>query len=221
LSYYLTGVLFFKEFSMQKKMFFLLIFIIVMIFSFTSNILSQNTDTSSTSTAPSDEESITKQINENLKGTGSADDRKNQEKTSFFSIFLRTAIILLVLIGIYLFFKYKYSKKSDKKLPDKIFNILFLQPVTKNISIGILEFFENYYIISIGSDINILEKVDNQELIDLIKLESSKKSEKKSFLEFLGLSSSSNIDDKKSVNQSFNNLKQKIGRIKKGNQQDE
>jgi flagellar biogenesis protein FliO len=206
---------------MQKKMFFLLIFIIVMIFSFTSNILSQNTDTSSTSTAPSDEESITKQINENLKGTGSADDRKNQEKTSFFSIFLRTAIILLVLIGIYLFFKYKYSKKSDKKLPDKIFNILFLQPVAKNISIGILEFFENYYIISIGSDINILEKVDNQELIDLIKLESSKKSEKKSFLEFLGLSSSSNIDDKKSVNQSFNNLKQKIGRIKKGNQQDE
>ena len=206
---------------MQKKMFFLLIFIIVMIFSFTSNILSQNTDTSSTSTAPSDEESITKQINENLKGNGSADDRKNQEKTSFFSIFLRTAIILLVLIGIYLFFKYKYSKKSDKKLPDKIFNILFLQPVTKNISIGILEFFENYYIISIGSDINILEKVDNQELIDLIKLESSKKSEKKSFLEFLGLSSSSNIDDKKSVNQSFNNLKQKIGRIKKGNQQDE
>jgi flagellar biogenesis protein FliO len=192
-----------------------------MIFSFTSNILSQNADTSSTSTTPSDEESITKQINENLKGTGSTDDRKNQEKTSFFSIFLRTAIILLVLIGIYLFFKYKYSKKSDKKLPDKIFNILFLQPVAKNISIGILEFFENYYIISIGSDINILEKVDNQELIDLIKLESSKKSEKKSFLEFLGLSSSSNIDDKKSVNQSFNNLKQKIGRIKKGNQQDE
>lgn len=206
---------------MQKKMFFLLIFIIIMIFSFTSNILSQNADTSSTSTTPSDEESITKQINENLKGTGSTDDRKNQEKTSFFSIFLRTAIILLVLIGIYLFFKYKYSKKSDKKLPDKIFNILFLQPVAKNISIGILEFFENYYIISIGSDINILEKVDNQELIDLIKLESSKKSEKKSFLEFLGLSSSSNIDDKKSVNQSFNNLKQKIGRIKKGNQQDE
>jgi len=192
-----------------------------MIFSFTSNILSQNTDTSSTSTAPSEEESITKQINENLKGTGSTDDRKNQEKTSFFSIFLRTAIILLVLIGIYLFFKYKYSKKSDKKLPDKIFNILFLQPVAKNISIGILEFFENYYIISIGTDINILEKVDNQELIDLIKLESSKKSEKKSFLEFLGLSSSSNIDDKKSVTQSFNNLKQKIGRIKKGNQQDE
>jgi len=192
-----------------------------MIFSFTANILSQNTDTSSTSTAPSEEESITKQINENLKGTGSTDDRKNQEKTSFFSIFLRTAIILLVLIGIYLFFKYKYSKKSDKKLPDKIFNILFLQPVAKNISIGILEFFENYYIISIGTDINILEKVDNQELIDLIKLESSKKSEKKSFLEFLGLSSSSNIDDKKSVTQSFNNLKQKIGRIKKGNQQDE
>jgi len=192
-----------------------------MIFSFTSNILSQNADTSSTSTAPSEEESITKQINENLKGTGSTDDRKNQEKTSFFSIFLRTAIILLVLIGIYLFFKYKYSKKSDKKLPDKIFNILFLQPVAKNISIGILEFFENYYIISIGTDINILEKVDNQELIDLIKLESSKKSEKKSFLEFLGLSSSSNIDDKKSVTQSFNNLKQKIGRIKKGNQQDE
>ncbi|HOV45716.1 MAG: hypothetical protein KBG82_01950 [Spirochaetes bacterium] len=206
---------------MQKKMFFLSIFIIIMIFSFTSNILSQNTDTSSTSTAPSEEESITKQINENLKGTGSTDDRKNQEKTSFFSIFLRTAIILLVLIGIYLFFKYKYSKKSDKKLPDKIFNILFLQPVAKNISIGILEFFENYYIISIGTDINILEKVDNQELIDLIKLESSKKSEKKSFLEFLGLSSSSNIDDKKSVTQSFNNLKQKIGRIKKGNQQDE
>ena len=84
-----------------------------------------------------------------------------------------------------------------------------------------MEFFENYYIISIGTDINILEKVDNQELIDLIKLESSKKSEKKSFLEFLGLSSSSNIDDKKSVTQSFNNLKQKIGRIKKGNQQDE
>ncbi|HQQ18806.1 MAG TPA: hypothetical protein PK520_01825 [Exilispira sp.] len=206
---------------MQKKMFFLSIFIIIMIFSFTSNILSQNTDTSSTSTAPSEEESITKQINENLKGTGSTDDRKNQEKTSFFSIFLRTAIILLVLIGIYLFFKYKYSKKSDKKLPDKIFNILFLQPVAKNISIGILEFFENYYIISIGTDINIVEKVDNQELIDLIKLESSKKSEKKSFLEFLGLSSSSNIDDKKSVTQSFNNLKQKIGRIKKGNQQDE
>ena len=206
---------------MQKKMLILLIFIIIMIFSFTSNILSQNADTSSTSTTPSDEESITKQINENLKGTGSTDDRKNQEKTSFFSIFLRTAIILLVLIGIYLFFKYKYSKKSDKKLPDKIFNILFLQPVAKNISIGILEFFENYYIISIGSDINILEKVDNQELIDLIKLESSKKSEKKGFLEFLGLSSSSNIDDKKSVNQSFNNLKQKIGRIKKGNQQDE
>lgn len=206
---------------MQKKMLILLIFIIIMIFSFTSNILSQNADTSSTSTAPSDEESITKQINENLKETGSTDDRKNQEKTSFFSIFLRTAIILLVLIGIYLFFKYKYSKKSDKKLPDKIFNILFLQPVAKNISIGILEFFENYYIISIGSDINILEKVDNQELIDLIKLESSKKSEKKGFLEFLGLSSSSNIDDKKSVNQSFNNLKQKIGRIKKGNQQDE
>ncbi|HNV43283.1 MAG TPA: hypothetical protein PKH20_00895 [Exilispira sp.] len=206
---------------MQKKMFFLSIFIIIMIFSFTSNILSQNADTSSTSTAPSEEESITKQINENLKGTGSTDDRKNQEKTSFFSIFLRTAIILLVLIGIYLFFKYKYSKKSDKKLPDKIFNILFLQPVAKNISIGILEFFENYYIISIGTDINILEKVDNQELIDLIKLESSKKSEKKSFLEFLGLSSSSNIDDKKSVTQSFNNLKQKIGRIKKGNQQDE
>lgn len=206
---------------MQKNMFFLSIFIIIMIFSFTSNILSQNTDTSSTSTAPSEEESITKQINENLKGTGSTDDRKNQEKTSFFSIFLRTAIILLVLIGIYLFFKYKYSKKSDKKLPDKIFNILFLQPVAKNISIGILEFFENYYIISIGTDINILEKVDNQELIDLIKLESSKKSEKKSFLEFLGLSSSSNIDDKKSVTQSFNNLKQKIGRIKKGNQQDE
>ncbi|HQM89252.1 MAG TPA: hypothetical protein PLI56_03875 [Exilispira sp.] len=206
---------------MQKNMFFLSIFIIIMIFSFTSNILSQNTDTSSTSTAPSEEESITKQINENLKGTGSTDDRKNQEKTSFFSIFLRTAIILLVLIGIYLFFKYKYSKKSDKKLPDKIFNILFLQPVAKNISIGILEFFENYYIISIGTDINIVEKVDNQELIDLIKLESSKKSEKKSFLEFLGLSSSSNIDDKKSVTQSFNNLKQKIGRIKKGNQQDE
>ncbi|HPO61066.1 MAG TPA: hypothetical protein PLN45_05900 [Exilispira sp.] len=206
---------------MQKNMFFLSIFIIIMIFSFTSNILSQNADTSSTSTAPSEEESITKQINENLKGTGSTDDRKNQEKTSFFSIFLRTAIILLVLIGIYLFFKYKYSKKSDKKLPDKIFNILFLQPVAKNISIGILEFFENYYIISIGTDINILEKVDNQELIDLIKLESSKKSEKKSFLEFLGLSSSSNIDDKKSVTQSFNNLKQKIGRIKKGNQQDE
>jgi flagellar biogenesis protein FliO len=195
-----------KNFT-KKKLFFT--FLILLFFISTIQIFSQDNGKN-----PSQDQNIDV-INKNLSGQNNVEQKK--ESNSIASFFLRTLIVLLILIVIYFFIKYRFSKSLENKATDKNFSIMLKQQVSKNISLAVLEFFGSYYIISIGNDINILEKIENQETIDAIKLEAGKEQPKKTFLEYLGFSNTKG--ENANVILKFNQLKEKMNNIKKGNKE--
>ena len=191
----------------KKKLFFIIL--VLLIFVFCTQIFSQDNGKN----AP--QEQNIDVINKNLSDQNTVTEKK--DSNSIASFFLRTLIVLIILVVIYFFIKYRFSKSVENKLTDKNFSILLKQQISKNISLAVLEFFGSYYIISIGNDINILEKIENQETIDAIKLEAGKEQPKKTFLEYLGFSATKS--ENSNVILKFNQLKKKMNNIKKRNSQ--
>ncbi|MCR4421144.1 MAG: hypothetical protein GYA61_05270 [Spirochaetales bacterium] len=191
----------------KKKLFFIIL--VLLIFVFCTQIFSQDNGKN----AP--QEQNIDVINKNLSDQNTVTEKK--DSNSIASFFLRTLIVLIILVVIYFFIKYRFSKSVENKLTDKNFSILLKQQISKNISLAVLEFFGSYYIISIGNDINILEKIENQETIDAIKLEAGKEQPKKTFLEYLGFSATKS--ENSNVILKFNQLKEKMNNIKKGNRE--
>lgn len=191
----------------KKKLFFIIL--VLLIFVFCTQIFSQDNGKN----AP--QEQNIDVINKNLSDQNTVTEKK--DSNSIASFFLRTLIVLIILVVIYFFIKFRFSKSVENKLTDKNFSILLKQQISKNISLAVLEFFGSYYIISIGNDINILEKIENQETIDAIKLEAGKEQPKKTFLEYLGFSATKS--ENSNVILKFNQLKEKMNNIKKGNRE--
>jgi len=191
----------------KKKLFFIIL--VLLIFVFCTQIFSQDNGKNTP------QEQNIDVINKNLSDQNTVTEKK--DSNSIASFFLRTLIVLIILVVIYFFIKYRFSKSVENKLTDKNFSILLKQQISKNISLAVLEFFGSYYIISIGNDINILEKIENQETIDAIKLEAGKEQPKKTFLEYLGFSATKS--ENSNVILKFNQLKEKMNNIKKGNRE--
>lgn len=194
----------------KKSLFFIFLFLIIF-----SNILlyaQDNNKNNSNQNNQIDENINT--INQNLTDTEKTQNKNNSN--SIASFLLRTIIVLIILAISYFIIKYRFSKANLDKKSKKNFNIILQQPISRNLSLAVLEFFNTYYIISIGSDITILEKLENQEIIDAIKLESSKEIPKKTFLEYLGLSQTG--EEKVNILNKFDQIKEKMSKIKKGNQ---
>lgn len=191
----------------KKKLFFIIL--VLLIFVFCTQIFSQDNGKNTP------QEQNIDVINKNLSDQNTVTEKK--DSNSIASFFLRTLIVLIILVVIYFFIKFRFSKSVENKLTDKNFSILLKQQISKNISLAVLEFFGSYYIISIGNDINILEKIENQETIDAIKLEAGKEQPKKTFLEYLGFSATKS--ENSNVILKFNQLKEKMNNIKKGNRE--
>lgn len=184
----------------RKKKLFIIILTIIVLSIFNITIYSQ-------------ENQITDEINKNLASQNQNENpQKNNSSSAFF---IRTLLVLIFLLILYFFIKYKFNKTTENKSTKKYFSILLKQPISRNLSLAVLEFFGSYYIISLGNDISILEKIDNQEIIDFIKLEVSKEQSKKTFLDYLGFPQDK--IDSKTVISKFNELKDKMSKIKKGN----
>ncbi|MFN3411931.1 MAG: hypothetical protein ACK4YF_07225 [Exilispira sp.] len=184
----------------RKKKLFIIILVIIILSIFNITVYSQ-------------ENQITEEINKNLATQNQNENSQKNNSSSAF--FIRTLLVLIFLLILYFFIKYRFNKTTENKSTKKYFSILFKQSISRNISLAVLEFFGSYYIISIGNDINILEKIDNQEIIDFIKLEASKEQPKKTFLDYLGFPQDK--IDSKTVISKFNELKDKMSKIKKGN----
>ncbi len=187
-----------------KSIKFIIFFFILVVLIINTNIDAQQDN--------SEEKDNLKVINENL--TTQPQDNREKNSNSLTSFFIRTVIVLLILIVIYLFIKFRFSRSSQSENTDKHFSILLKQQINRNTSLAVLEFFGSYYIISIGNDISILEKIENQETIDAIKIQAGKEMPKKTFFEYLGLSQ--NRLEKVVVMNKFNELKEKLNNIKKG-----
>ncbi len=189
----------------SKKKFYIFFLILLLLF-LNLNLFGQQSD------GQKQQESIIKDINQGLENQKSTETKQNNN--SIVSFFIRTLIVLLILVIAYLLIKYRFSKTIENKNSDKYFNILLKQQISRNLSLGILEFFGSYYIISIGTDITILEKIENQEIIDSIKLEAGKEQSKKTFFDYLGISTEK--VEKSKVIVKFDELKEKMTKLKKG-----
>mgnify|MGYP001268898314 CR=1 FL=1 len=154
-------------------------------------------------------------INKNLSIQNETKEIRNSNSIAAF--FVRTLIVLLILLIVYFIVKYRFSKSIDDKNKNNHFSILLKEQISRNVYLAVLEFYGSYYIISIANDINILEKIENQEIIDAIKLDAGKEQPKKTFLDYLGLGSNKN--DNSNALLKFNQLKEKMNNLKKGNKE--
>lgn len=193
-----------KIYYSKKK--FYIFFLIIFLLLLNLNLFGQQSD------GQKQQESNINAINQSLENQKSTETKQNNN--SIVSFFIRTLIVLLILVIAYLLIKYRFSKTIENKNSDKYFNILLKQQISRNLSLGILEFFGSYYIISIGTDITILEKIENQEIIDSIKLEAGKEQSKKTFFDYLGISTEK--VEKSKVIVKFDELKEKMTKLKKG-----
>jgi len=190
-----------KNFTNKK---FLVLFLMFLIFISTTNLYSQ------------DDKYLNKnldQINKNL--STQTENKEQKDRSSITSFFIRTVFVLLILAIIYFVIKFRFARSIEEKKQDKYFSIILRQQINRNLSLAVMEFFGSYYIISIGNDISILEKIESQEIIDTIRLEAGKEMPKKTFFEYLGFPQ--NKSDKVNVLDKFNEIKEKINNIKKGN----
>lgn len=97
---------------------------------------------------------------------------ENRAAVSNTGMFIRAVIgFILTLAGIYLVFIYLKNRTKKISGSNEIIRILATTPVAANRYISIIEIADEMYLISISDhNINLLEKIENKEIKDQIKM---------------------------------------------------
>ena len=97
---------------------------------------------------------------------------ENRASVSSMGMFIRAIIgFILTLIGIYLVFMYLKNKTKKISGSNEIIKILATTTVASNRYISIIEIAEEMYLISISDhNINLLEKIEDKEIKDQIRM---------------------------------------------------
>ena len=131
---------------------------------------------------------------------------------------MRTLAVLAVIIaGIYLLFRMLVKKRNRIVVETDIIKVLSSYPLAANRLIQVVEIAGKIMILGVTeSNINLITEVDDQELIDKIKLLSSKESKaggsfKDQFLKLIGGKGFQNSGQLSN----FSNYRKRINKIKK------
>ena len=152
----------------MKKAIFIIFFIAV------SMAYSQNGDTNNEATSnyfnvPTETENNTNNEPAILQDIRNIENRASVSSTG---MFIRAIIgFILTLVGIYLVFMYLKNKTKKISGSNEIIKILATTTVASNRYISIIEIAEEMYLISISDhNINLLEKIEDKEIKDQIRM---------------------------------------------------
>ena len=155
----------------MKKIIIFLIMIIPIVYAQDSN--SNNINTSETNTnffnIPAETENDTNNEPAILEDIRNIENRATVSNTG---MFIRAVIgFILTLAGIYLVFIYLKNRTKKISGSNEIIRILATTPVATNRYISIIEIADEMYLISISDhNINLLEKIENKDIKDQIKM---------------------------------------------------
>ena len=152
----------------MKKAIFIIFFIAV------SMAYSQNGDTNNEATSnyfnvPTETENNTNNEPAILQDIRNIENRASVSSTG---MFIRAIIgFILTLVGIYLVFMYLKNKTKKISGSNEIIKILATTTIASNRYISIIEIAEEMYLISISDhNINLLEKIEDKEIKDQIRM---------------------------------------------------
>lgn len=155
----------------MKKIIIFLMIIIPIVYAQESN--SDNLNTNETNTnffnIPAETENDTNNEPAILEDIRNIENRATVSNTG---MFIRAVIgFILTLVGIYLVFIYLKNRTKKISGSNEIIRILATTPVAANRYISIIEIADEMYLISISDhNINLLEKIENKEIKDQIKM---------------------------------------------------
>ena len=155
----------------MKKIIIFLMIIIPMVYAQDSN--SDNINTNETNTnffnIPAETENDANNEPAILEDIRNIENRATVSNTG---MFIRAIIgFILTLAGIYLVFIYLKNRTKKISGSNEIIRILATTPVAANRYISIIEIADEMYLISISDhNINLLEKIENKEIKDQIKM---------------------------------------------------
>lgn len=155
----------------MKKIIIFLMIIIPIVYAQDSN--SDNINTNETNTnffnIPAETENDTNNEPAILEDIRNIENRAAVSNTG---MFIRAVIgFILTLVGIYLVFIYLKNRTKKISGSNEIIRILATTPVAANRYISIIEIADEMYLISISDhNINLLEKIENKEIKDQIKM---------------------------------------------------
>lgn len=155
----------------MKKIIIFLMIIIPIVYAQDSN--SDNINTNETNTnffnIPAETENDTNNEPAILEDIRNIENRATVSNTG---MFIRAVIgFILTLVGIYLVFIYLKNRTKKISGSNEIIRILATTPVAANRYISIIEIADEMYLISISDhNINLLEKIENKEIKDQIKM---------------------------------------------------
>lgn len=155
----------------MKKIIIFLMIIIPIVYAQESN--SDNINTNETNTnffnIPAETENDTNNEPAILEDIRNIENRASVSNTG---MFIRAVIgFILTLAGIYLVFIYLKNRTKKISGSNEIIRILATTPVATNRYISIIEIADEMYLISISDhNINLLEKIENKEIKDQIRM---------------------------------------------------
>ena len=155
----------------MKKIIIFLMIIIPIVYAQDSNSDNINTNEANTNffNIPAETENNTNNEPAILEDIRNIENRATVSNTG---MFIRAVIgFILTLAGIYLVFIYLKNRTKKISGSNEIIRILATTPVATNRYISIIEIADEMYLISISDhNINLLEKIENKEIKDQIKM---------------------------------------------------
>lgn len=155
----------------MKKIIIFLMIIIPIVYAQDSNSNNLNTNETNTNffNIPAETENDTNNEPAILEDIRNIENRATVSNTG---MFIRAIIgFILTLAGIYLVFIYLKNRTKKISGSNEIIRILATTPVAANRYISIIEIADEMYLISISDhNINLLEKIENKEIKDQIKM---------------------------------------------------
>lgn len=155
----------------MKKIIIFLMIIISMVYAQDSNSNNLNTNETNTNffNIPAETENDTNNEPAILEDIRNIENRATVSNTG---MFIRAVIgFILTLVGIYLVFIYLKNRTKKISGSNEIIRILATTAVAANRYISIIEIADEMYLISISDhNINLLEKIENKEIKDQIKM---------------------------------------------------
>ena len=153
----------------MKKIIIFLMIIIPMVYAQDSNDINTNETNTNFFNIPAETENDTNNEPAILEDIRNIENRATVSNTG---MFIRAVIgFILTLVGIYLVFIYLKNRTKKISGSNEIIRILATTPVAANRYISIIGIADEMYLISISDhNINLLEKIENKEIKDQIKM---------------------------------------------------
>ncbi len=153
----------------MKKIIIFLMIIIPIVYAQNSNEINTNETNTNFFNIPAETENDTNNEPAILEDIRNIENRATVSNTG---MFIRAVIgFILTLVGIYLVFIYLKNRTKKISGSNEIIRILATTPVAANRYISIIEIADEMYLISISDhNINLLEKIENKEIKDQIKM---------------------------------------------------